>query len=325
MAKAAVLTHISGDTTGGIPSEADYAAIRPYLLEAIPREALYRRRMVMANDALDRRFQVMGSEVMQRLGETLVGKSLLLGHDHEKMPVGLWYGAQLRPSSPTEPGTWSLEASFYMPRGGRSDQLIADLDAGVLRYGSLGFAYDKRICSVCQLDYYGGCPHIAGQMTEEGEQVALRWGGDLTRYESMEGSLVTLGCVRGAEIISQGFLEGDAMEGWEKVASRLEALEARLKPAPQESESLAADGQAYREHCLAELVRIGKLIGSEAEGEALAQALAGAPVARIQPVLAGYQQKLNEKFPVAPIAAAGVDPGEEQEPNRFRYLRPATV
>jgi hypothetical protein len=318
-----VLAHVAGGASSdsGIPSEAEYAQIRPFLLEVMPRERLYRRRMLMANDALDRRFQVMPPAVQARLGETLVGKALLLQHDHERLPVGLWYDAKVRPAQAGELGSTVLEASFYMARGSRSDGLIADLDAGVLRYGSLGFAYDKRICSVCQLDYYR-CPHSPGEMTEDGEQVQLVWGGDLSRYESHEGSLVSLGCVRGAEMIRQGYREGDRMEGIEKIIARIDALEARHKPAAGDKDSLAADGQAYREHCLAELSRIGKLIGQESEAAALAQAFEGASVARILPVLQGYEKKLNEKFPVSPI---GEQLTADEAERVVNYRRPVSL
>jgi hypothetical protein len=311
-----VLAHLaagSAELESGTPSEAEYQQIRPFLLDPIPREALYRRHMVMANDALDRRFQEMPRPYMARLGETLVGKALLMQHNDERTPVGLWYAAQVRKSRAGEVGDHSLEGSFYLARGKRSDEIIADIDAGVLRYGSLGFAFDKRICSICELDWRY-CPHRPGEVVEDGRKVVLRWGGDLSVYESHEGSLVTLGCVRGAQIVRQAYLDqGDTMEGLDKILARLDALEGRSKPAdPPVDAQLAADGKAWREHMLSELARIGKLIGSEAESAALAAALSDAPVARIKPVLDGYVEKLNQKFPPTPIGDPSTGAGDPE-------------
>lgn len=310
-----VLAHLaagSAELESGTPTEAEYQQIRPFLLDPIPREQLYRRHMVMANDALDRRFQEMPRPYMARLGETLVGKSLLMQHDDERVPVGLWYAAGVRKSRAGEVGDFSLQGSFYLARGSRSEQIIADLDAGVLRYGSLGFAFDKRICSICELDWRY-CPHRPGEVMDDGRKVTLRWGGDLAVYESHEGSLVTLGCVRGAQIVRQAYLDqGETMEGLDKILARLDVLEGKPKPEAAPDAALAVDGKAYREHLLAEVARLGKLIGHEAESVALAAALSDSPAARILPVVAGYTAKLNELFPPAPIADTSTGSGDPE-------------
>lgn len=312
-----VLAHLAAggaEAESGTPSEAEYQQIRPFLLDPIPREQLYRRHMVMANDALDRRFQEMPRPYMARLGETLVGKALLMQHNDERVPVGLWYAASVRKSRAGEVGDHSLQGSFYLARGSRSEQIIADLDSGVLRYGSLGFAYDKRICSICDLDWRY-CPHRPGEVVEDGRKVTLRWGGDLGVYECHEGSLVTLGCVRGAQIVRQAFLtQGETMEGLDKILARLDVLEGKQKsePAPDANAQLSLDGKAYREHLLAEVARIGKLIGHEAEAVALSAALSDSPAARILPVVAGYTAKLNELFPPTPIADPSTGAGDPE-------------
>ena len=51
-------------------------------------EELYVRRMVLANDALDRTYERFPPAVLARFAQTLPGKPVLIAHDKSELPIG---------------------------------------------------------------------------------------------------------------------------------------------------------------------------------------------------------------------------------------------
>jgi hypothetical protein len=326
----------------GVPDAGEYERLRPFLLEAHPAEALYVRRLALANDAYDRADERFPPAILERLAETLVGKPLLIGHDKSGLPSGLFYRAHTRPAAAGEAGTLTLEAWFYLVRTPANAEVRAQIDAGVARYCSIGFLWDQRTCDVCGSDYWGECPHYRGQRLEDGRRVTLTYGGEVERYEAVEGSLVYLGCQRLAQLIKQAYFEEEEMEG-DKLAARLAALEEQVGrlagdadrrsvfgvrrsecdvSATADSEltsselgALVADGKAYRVWLRGEAARLAGLVGGGAEAELLLTALPNAGAAQLRTLVEGYQKRLDERFPPAGLGSlTAADPGIVREP-----------
>jgi len=227
---------------GPTPGEEDLAAIHRLCLEPVPAESLYVRRMALANTRLDRTYERFTPAVLQRLAETLPGKSLLISHNTRELATGLFYRADVQRAPD---GESELVAYFYLPVIPANEEVRQLIDAGVIRHVSIGFRYDQRLCSVCDMDYWS-CPHLPGDTTDGGQLVTFVYGGDLWKFESREGSLVYLGAQRDAEIIKElpagttpsfaGYPGRDAERGGspmggenEKALARIKELEAELK------------------------------------------------------------------------------------------------
>jgi hypothetical protein len=330
--KAAVLAEVAAVAArpeGTRPTAEEMALIRTFALAEVAPEALYVRRMVLANDAVDRSDEQFPPAVLSRLAETLPGKPLLVAHQKEALPTGLVFRARARQATPGEAGTTTLEAWFYLLKTEANAEIRAQIDAGVARYVSIGFLFDARLCSVCDQEYWR-CPHVPGQQVtdEAGSQrrVTYRYGGDLARYEACEASLVYLGCQRLAQLAKEAFLREEGPMEVEKLAARLEQLEARLAAdgtgggptggcplgvADGETAALAADGRAYRSFLREEAARLARLSGSEKEAALLLAALPQAPAAQLQQIVESYRQKVDERFPPRGLGAlADADPGD---------------
>src|SRR5438445_8729336 len=97
---------------GPEPDAADLALINQrFALEALPKEAVYVRRMVLANDAVDRSFERFPKGVLERFAQTLPGKPVLVAHEKGALPIGLIYRAQVRPARGGEAGDTVLAAA----------------------------------------------------------------------------------------------------------------------------------------------------------------------------------------------------------------------
>lgn len=300
----------------GVPDAADLAKIRPYMLTDPDPSKLYVRRLILANDAPDREHERFPKRILERFAATIPGKSLLVSHEKKSLPLGLFFDGVCRKAQGDEEGAWVVEAAFYLVANPANLDLRQQIDAGVIRYCSVGAGYDTRICDVCGSDYYD-CAHSRGQVLADGRQVTLSYGGDLNAYDVREGSLVYLGAQRGARIHKE--FEGDSMD-LEKIgaqleamnkafAARFEALEKKDEPktkdgdrATEKATGLAGDGEAYRKDLAADIKRLAKIMEQEDQADLLLTAMPDAPATALKTIRDGYQQKVDEKYPPAPLA-----------------------
>lgn len=290
------------DSRATVPTEEEMARISPYLGEAMERTSLYVRRMALANTGEDRGYTRIPLPILERLAETLPGKAVLLSHDDERLPVGLWYHAEVRSARAGEHGTHTLEARFYMTRDESLRPYQSLMDAGVLRYGSIAFKRDRLECDVCarpMRDFWKpgsdqDCEHYAGQLLPDGRQVIYAYVGELRKYESYEGSLVSLGRQKLAQIIyndagvsamdevelrrlvgqieerlAAKFLETDAVLAGllEQMAQLTATATTEQTPEQQESDTLARDDAVY-EDALQEVARLEALLGKQDDARA---------------------------------------------------------
>jgi len=79
------------------------ALINRFTLRPLSADEVYIRRMVVANDQLDRDHEHFSPEVLRHFAGTLPGKSFLVGHQHGSAPIGRFFHAEVLPSSPYVP------------------------------------------------------------------------------------------------------------------------------------------------------------------------------------------------------------------------------
>jgi hypothetical protein len=285
---------------------AELARIRPYALEPLEESELYVRQVRLANDAVDRTWERLPRAYLERFAATLPGKPLLLGHDHQETPTGLWFQAEVRPAAAGEPGEWVLEASFYMRKTAANEEIRRQIDAGVVRYASIGFRYDLLVCDLCggatpRPGAAGGCDHWPGRVYD-GQVATYSYGGDPARVEAHEGSLVYLGAQYGAELVKAVVSGEGSVVSADKDEPVGVGLTTHHPPLTTgEAAALAADGQAYRAWLSAELARLAGIVRAEAEAALLLAALEGQPAAKWLPVIAGFQARVDALFPPAPV------------------------
>ncbi len=91
------------------------------------------------------------------------GGSLLSGHVTDEIPLGRVYKADV--ISGSAPGELLLTTWAYWLNDTDGQNLAAKIDAGIAGQASIGYFYDRAICSITGLDYWDS-PYIAGQEYE---------------------------------------------------------------------------------------------------------------------------------------------------------------
>jgi len=136
-------------TLAAEPSEKQVEMIRPYLLRDFSPDELYIRQMELANDQVDRSFERFDRGYLKRFAETIVGKSVLTGHEYGNAPVGRFFDAAVAKGA----NGWQwVKPWFYMPKSPGNQLARDNIDSGVWSYVSIG-AYATT-----------GCPRISTGM-----------------------------------------------------------------------------------------------------------------------------------------------------------------
>jgi len=214
---------LKADGFGPEPTEDQMELINEYALEPLTPDQVYTRRMRLANDQWDRSLERFSRGTLRALAKTIIGKSVMEGHDHGRAPLGRFYDARVG-KDPKGENDWQwLNAYWYTVKTAANEPMRQSIDAGVWRDVSIGFFYEWMQCSICQENYMdeNKCPHIKGNrypleecvdpsdtpLTEDGSQAIC---GVIYRgkAEAVEGSFVYLGAQYGAEVVKAA-MSGD--------------------------------------------------------------------------------------------------------------------
>ena len=302
------------------PNEDDLALINALALEPVSAEQIKIVPMRLANTRVDRAFEQFPKAYLDRFAETLPGKSLMQAHDYYAAPVGRFFDAEVRRDP--ENGGHYLYARAYM---NAANPLAGDVALGVAKGVSIGFQPDGRTCDLCGKDYEGyrkrytqaaqaddePCSHIAGR-EYDGKVCTVSYSGDMQKVEALEGSLVWLGCQRGAEtspkaaeavVTKAAHFDALAAAGGKgeelmdpKETAALQARVKELEGSVAQLGPLAADGTKYREWLAAEVKRLYASMDDAATGEALCEAYAAAPAEKLEALRAKAAERQKSHF-----------------------------
>lgn len=294
----------------------DLSLINQHALRPVAAEDVTIVPMRLANDQLDRAHERFPKAYLERFAETLPGKSLMLGHDYRTSPAGRFFDAEVRKDARGH----YLYARAFMAA---SNPIAADVAMGIAKGVSIGFQPDTRLCDLDGKDYDGywkstsqraqaddePCSHILGR-EYDGKLCTVTYGGDLQKVEALEGSLVWLGCQRGAETSPKGVLDAvtkaehfdalapaggkeNAMEKELAAAlARVKELEAQVK----QLEPLADDGTKYRAWQKSEIARLYTCMDDQQAGAALVDAMADADAGKLDVIRAAAAERQTKHF-----------------------------
>lgn len=147
-------------------------------------EGAYFWQAEISSNRLDSYHTYMTEATLGRFAEDArVGVAFLDSHAWGRLPIGYSVDAQVEDS---EDGARRVLATFYTVRGitfggthsyASTDDLIAAIDAGIVRDVSVGFSGGSWTCNICGNDYrdYNACGHLAGMeySTKVGEAPQL--------------------------------------------------------------------------------------------------------------------------------------------------------
>lgn len=149
----------------------------------------------ICSDQVDLHFSRFPVEELEKIAGMLPGTPLMERHDvRGTLPRGTWFRSWLHWG---DDGVVTVRGQVYLLRSADNAEFIAQMEAGVYREISIGFAFRLPVCSVCGEDLRT-CEHVPGK-TYEGEvcHYVMR---DVTDVH--EASLVAAGS-QGVGVVSQ--------------------------------------------------------------------------------------------------------------------------
>lgn len=225
--------HYSGKSAGN-PSASQLGVINKFTLKEVTADEVYVRTALLAHSGIDRDKDAFDQEILNDFANTLPGKGLFnkhpLGWDGDTgYGIGRWFEAKVLVVSqdearellkeptlmfPAEGDAYILEASYYLPRSEKNNDLIVDIDTGVASDVSIGFSASKR---------------TAIMQDDSGNALAWAISGP---GEANEGSLVWLGAQPGARTVKSASTHNDQnLKTVEDETVTLDELKAALKAA----------------------------------------------------------------------------------------------
>ena len=143
----------------GEATQMQLVAINAQAKAELTAEQVYVFSLRLCDDQVDRDFERFDTAALGKLAKLFVGKTGVVDHR--------WSAdAQVARIFETQvilDGSCSyIKAWAYIRRGGKNDEIIADIEAGIKKEVSVGCAMGHSVCSVCGSDY-GSCGHQKGE------------------------------------------------------------------------------------------------------------------------------------------------------------------
>lgn len=149
-------------------TEAELAAINKHTLEPLKAEDVFTFKAVLCDNEVDRSFERFSLKALKGLQKLFLGKTVIKDHNWKAdNQVARIYATELVQTGKTtqagEPYA-QLVAHCYMVRTASSSDLIAEIQGGIKKEGSVGCAVSGVICSICGTDNAKSyCAHFPGR------------------------------------------------------------------------------------------------------------------------------------------------------------------
>jgi hypothetical protein len=143
----------------GIPTATQLEAINAQAKAALTAEQVYVFSVRLCDDQVDRDGERFDTAALPQLAKLFIGKTGIVDHRWSSdSQVARIFETRVV----CENGVSYIKAWAYIRRGGGSDEVIADIEAGIKKEVSVGCAMGRSICAVCGSEY-GSCGHQKGE------------------------------------------------------------------------------------------------------------------------------------------------------------------
>lgn len=276
-------------------TEEDLALINLLSRKELTKEEVYVFSLRLCDNEVDRDGERFAPQTLEELGRLFVGKSGIFDHQWSaRGQAARIYKTQVirQPQRTTKAGDgycW-LKGWAYMARTQASQDLIAEIEAGIKKEVSVGCAVDRAVCSICGADLRQGfCPHKKGELYD----------GKLC-YASLEGA---------SDAYEFSFVavpaqpEAGVVKGAVRQAAALKDL-VRFQPqCAKELENLEREAQAgrqYRRELQEETVRLGMLAGLDLDRELLLGMTDKLSLPELSALKEAWGARAAQRYPIRP-------------------------
>ena len=265
------------EATGGVPAEAELAAINRFAKSPLRAEEVYTFSLRLCDNEVDRDWERFDTAALNTLGDLFVGKSGIFDHQWtaEGQTARIYRTEMVREGAQVTAagdGYCWLKAWAYLLRTEKNADLIAEIEGGIKREVSVGCSMGRSVCSVCGAEN-GACSHVKGQVY-----------GDKLCFTELREPL-------------------DAYE-WSFVAVPAQPRAGVVKRFGREEPELrllqkqAQAGQRYLSALRREVVRLAMLADSALDGRVFAKAVGRLEEDELLELKGAYEAQVAKRFPV---------------------------
>lgn len=266
--------------SSGAPTAAQLEAINALAKTRLNGEQVYVFSLRLCDDRIDRDGERFDTGALPGLAKLFLGKTGILDHrwSTENQVARIFETQVVKEKDASYIRAWA-----YIRRGGKNDELIADIEAGIKKEVSVGCAMAQAVCSICGSEY-GTCGHVKGEHYD-GQICAVILKEPVDAYEF---SFVAVPAQREA-----GVMKGMAAVSLKELAAE-HGAQAEYRTLTKEAEL----GRRYRKDLEDCVVRLGlalELGVSEPVLRSLAQTAGAEELLALKEALQG---RLDESLPM---------------------------
>ncbi len=145
--------------SSGMPTATQLESINAMAKGKLAAEQLYVFSLRLCDDQIDRDLERFDTAALPVLAKLFIGKTGIVDHcwSSENQVARIFQTQVVREDSVSFIKAWA-----YIRRSTHTDEIIADIEAGIKKEVSVGCAMGRSVCSVCGSDY-GSCGHQKGE------------------------------------------------------------------------------------------------------------------------------------------------------------------
>ena len=145
--------------SSGMPTPLQLEAINAQAKAALTAEQVYVFSLRLCDDQVDRDGERFDTAALPGLAKLFIGKTGIVDHKWSSdNQVARIFATEVV----MDDGVNYIKAWAYIRRGKYSDEIIADIEAGIKKEVSVGCAMGRSVCSICGSEY-GTCGHVKGE------------------------------------------------------------------------------------------------------------------------------------------------------------------
>jgi len=266
----------------GQPTAMQLEAINVQAKSSMTAEQVYVFSLRLCDDQPDRDYEKFDTAALPALAKLFIGKTGIVDHKwSSENQVARVFATEV---------VQEAEASFikawaYIRRGSHTEEIIADIEAGIKKEVSVGCSMGRAVCAVCGSEY-GSCGHQKGQYYD-GQLCCAILKEPMDAYEF---SFVAVPAQREAGVL-KGFCNGKAC--LKELADTHGAQEEYRKLFMQ-----AKLGQMYEKQLQDDVVRLCLSLNLGVEEPVLRSLVGKAAAEELLGMKSGLEQRLAESMPL---------------------------
>ena len=267
--------------SSGMPTAVQLAAINAQAKAELTGEQVYVFSLRLCDDQVDRDHERFDTQALPQLAKLFIGKTGIVDHKWSSdAQVARIFAAEVV----KEENVSFIKAWAYIRRGGKSDEVIADIEAGIKKEISVGCAMGFAMCSVCGSEY-GSCGHQKGEYYD-GQLCCAVLKEPMDAYEF---SFVAVPAQRNAGVL-KGF-------GSQRCLKEL-AEEFGAQAEYRQLQKMSQLGQQYRKELEAGVVRLCLALDLGAEKDVLQNVVEKAAAEDLMKLKGALEEKFAQQMPV---------------------------